>query len=56
MTSLTTLKRATRRAADWGYAPRYFDFFHDFIGFIEPRLVEAYHILKSNGSLYFHND
>jgi site-specific DNA-methyltransferase (adenine-specific) len=34
----------------------YNDVFDDFIGFIEPRLVEAYRILKPNGSLYFHID
>ena len=34
----------------------YQDQFDDFIGFLEPRLVEAYRILKPNGSLYFHID
>jgi len=34
----------------------YKDQFDDFIGFLEPRLVEAYRILKPNGSLYFHID
>ena len=34
----------------------YTDFFDDFLGFLEPRLIEAYRILKKNGSLYFHID
>jgi len=34
----------------------YKDQFDDFIGFLEPRLVEAYRILKPHGSLYFHID
>ena len=34
----------------------YKDNFDDFLGFIEPRLVEAYRILKPAGSLYFHID
>ena len=34
----------------------YVDVFDDFIGFIEPRLREAYRILAPNGSLYFHID
>ena len=35
----------------------YFDSFDDYIdGFLRPRLVEAYRILKSDGSLYFHID
>lgn len=32
------------------------DSFTDFIGFLHPRMVEAYRILKPNGSLYFHID
>jgi len=32
------------------------DSFDDFLEFIEPRLQEAYRILKSNGSLFFHLD
>lgn len=32
------------------------DEFDDFLGFIEPRLREAYRILASDGSLYFHID
>lgn len=34
----------------------YKDQFDDFIGFLEPRLLEAYRILKPHGSLYFHID
>ncbi len=34
----------------------YQDQFDDYLGFLEPRLNEAYRILKSNGSLYFHID
>ena len=34
----------------------YNDNFDDFLGFIEPRLVEAYRLLKPTGSLYFHID
>jgi site-specific DNA-methyltransferase (adenine-specific) len=34
----------------------YEDLFDDFLAFIEPRLTEAYRVLKPNGSLYFHID
>lgn len=34
----------------------YDDDFDDFMGFIGPRLEEAFRILKSNGSLFFHID
>ncbi len=34
----------------------YRDYFDDYLGFLEPRLHEAYRILKPNGSLYFHID
>jgi site-specific DNA-methyltransferase (adenine-specific) len=34
----------------------YRDVFDDFLAFIELRLVEAYRVLKPNGSLYFHID
>ena len=34
----------------------YADIFNDFLGFLEPRLKEAYRILKPNGSMYFHID
>jgi site-specific DNA-methyltransferase (adenine-specific) len=34
----------------------YDDVFDDFIGFIEPRLVEAHRVLAPNGTLYFHID
>lgn len=34
----------------------YNDLFDDFLAFLEPRLIEAYRVLKPNGSLYFHID
>ncbi len=34
----------------------YKDNYDDFLGFIEPRLIEAYRVLKPAGSLYFHID
>ena len=34
----------------------YNDKFDDFLGFLRPRLEEAYRILKSSGSLFFHLD
>lgn len=34
----------------------YSDKFDDFLGFLRPRMEEAYRILKSNGSLFFHLD
>ena len=34
----------------------YEDSFVDYIGFLRPRLAEAYKILKPNGSLFFHID
>ncbi|MBG0787378.1 MAG: site-specific DNA-methyltransferase [Anaerolineaceae bacterium] len=34
----------------------YRDYFDDYLGFLEPRLLEAYRILKPAGSLYFHID
>lgn len=34
----------------------YRDYFDDYLSFLEPRLVEAYRVLKPNGSLYFHID
>ena len=34
----------------------YKDLFDDYLSFLEPRLIEAYRILKSQGSLYFHID
>ena len=35
---------------------RFRDQFDDYMGFLEPRLVEAYRILASHGSLYLHVD
>jgi site-specific DNA-methyltransferase (adenine-specific) len=34
----------------------YSDLFDDFLGFLEPRLKEAYRILAPNGSMFFHID
>lgn len=34
----------------------YDDTFDDFLGFLEPRLIEAYRLLKPDGSLFFHID
>jgi site-specific DNA-methyltransferase (adenine-specific) len=39
-----------------GESRSYGDSFDDFLAFIEPRLTEAYRILKPDGSLYFHID
>jgi site-specific DNA-methyltransferase (adenine-specific) len=39
-----------------GESRSYGDHFDDFLAFIEPRLNEAYRILKPDGSLYFHID
>jgi site-specific DNA-methyltransferase (adenine-specific) len=34
----------------------YSDLFDDYLSFLEPRLKEAYRVLASNGTLYFHID
>jgi len=34
----------------------YIDIYSDYIGFLRPRIEEAYRILSSNGSLFFHID
>ncbi len=34
----------------------YRDHFDDYLGFLEPRLLEAYRVLAETGSLYFHID
>jgi site-specific DNA-methyltransferase (adenine-specific) len=34
----------------------YLDAFDDFLGFLRPRLVEAYRVLSDEGSLFFHID
>ncbi len=34
----------------------YQDQFDDYLGFLEPRLLEAYRVLKPHGTLYFHID
>ena len=42
----------TIKVGSKGYA----DIFDDFLAFLEPRLEEAYRVLKPTGSLYFHID
>jgi site-specific DNA-methyltransferase (adenine-specific) len=37
-------------------AKGYADIFDDYLAFLEPRLTEAYRLLKTTGSLYFHID
>lgn len=37
-------------------AKAYRDYFDDYLGFLEPRLLEAYRVLSATGSLYFHID
>lgn len=37
-------------------APTYRDIFDDFIGFLEPRLREAYRVLAADGSFFLHLD
>lgn len=44
------------RSNKFGEAYGYDDSFNDFLGFLRPRLEEAYRILKSNGSFFFHLD
>src|ERR1019366_3408699 len=39
-----------------GKAAGYADEFDDFLGFLRPRLVEAYRVLAPTGSLFFHID
>ncbi|MDR3744685.1 MAG: site-specific DNA-methyltransferase [Acidobacteriaceae bacterium] len=39
-----------------GKAAGYADQFDDFLGFLRPRLVEAYRVLAPTGSLFFHID
>ena len=46
-------KRYTTKRKD---RKEFIDTFEDYLVFLEPRLYEAYRILKSNGSLYFHID
>ncbi len=37
-------------------SPSYLDTFDDFVGFMRPRLIEAYRLLKDDGSLFLHID
>lgn len=39
-----------------GERRQYQDTFEDYLGFLRPRLEEAYRVLASHGSLYFHGD
>lgn len=39
-----------------GTTRSYRDFFDDYLGFLEPRLVEARRVLSEDGTLYFHID
>lgn len=45
---------AARKITDESYG--YEDSFDDFLGFLKPRMQEAFRILKPNGSLFFHLD
>jgi len=45
-----------RAGSDAGEAAGYADQFDDFLGFLRPRLVEAYRVLTATGSLFFHID
>ncbi|MBP5545446.1 MAG: site-specific DNA-methyltransferase [Kiritimatiellae bacterium] len=47
-------KRGGEKVAERSYG--YPDSFDDFSGFLQPRMVEAYRILKPDGSLFFHMD
>ena len=47
------IRYRTEKLAD---AAAYEDTFDDFLGFIRPRLEEAYRILKPHGALFFHID
>jgi site-specific DNA-methyltransferase (adenine-specific) len=45
-----------RYATEFGASTEYSDVFDDYMGFLEPRLREAYRVLKSSGSFYLHLD
>jgi site-specific DNA-methyltransferase (adenine-specific) len=45
-----------RYTATRGESLSYRDTFDDYVGFIEPRLREAYRLLSDDGTLYFHID
>lgn len=45
-----------RYATTKGDTRSFDDRFDDFLAFLEPRIVEAHRLLKSNGSFYFHID
>jgi site-specific DNA-methyltransferase (adenine-specific) len=45
-----------RYSTELGTTTAYLDIFDDYMGFIEPRLREAYRVLKPTGSFYLHLD
>jgi site-specific DNA-methyltransferase (adenine-specific) len=45
-----------RYATELGASTEYSDVFEDYMGFLEPRLREAYRVLKPQGSFYLHLD
>src|SRR5580698_645689 len=49
-------KRYRTEKVDGGAAEGYGDNFDDFIGFLRPRMEEAYRVLTATGSLFFHID
>lgn len=51
-TGFQGLRYRTLRLGKKAYA----DFFDDYLGFLEPRLLEARRVLKRDGSLFFHID
>ena len=51
----TGFKGERYRTASLG-TRRFRDSFDDYLGFLEPRLIEAYRVLAPHGSLYFHID
>lgn len=52
----TELLSAAASAEEAGPAAGYSDTFDDFLGFLRPRLEEAYRVLAPSGSLFFHID
>ncbi|GAC1364207.1 MAG: hypothetical protein NVS4B8_15630 [Herpetosiphon sp.] len=51
-TGFQGLRYETQKIGSMAYA----DLFDDYLGFLEPRLREAYRLLAANGTLYFHID
>jgi site-specific DNA-methyltransferase (adenine-specific) len=52
----TELVKAADSGTGTGETAGYADQFDDFLGFLRPRLVEAYRVLAPTGSLFFHID